>query len=114
MTRIASAAPIAAAVLGAFIATAIVGYFNFHAVLAAMAPVGWRYGGLCMARSSMPELPQPFAEIHSVAARDRAEAVALDEKTKPEPQDILDMYEACAAFSVKGQGRWIWLTPKNS
>ena len=30
----------AAAVLGAFIATAIIAYFNYHAVLAAMAPLG--------------------------------------------------------------------------
>jgi putative membrane protein len=41
MTKLSSAAPIAAAVLGVFIATAVIGYFNYHAVLRAMAPVGW-------------------------------------------------------------------------
>ena len=41
MTKLSSAAPIAAAVLGVFIATAVIGYFNYHAVLRAMEPVGW-------------------------------------------------------------------------
>jgi putative membrane protein len=41
MIKLSSAAPVAAAVLGAFIATAVIAYFNYHAVLRAMAPVGW-------------------------------------------------------------------------
>ena len=41
MTKLSSAAPIAAAVLGAFVATAVIAYYNYHAVLRAMAPVGW-------------------------------------------------------------------------
>jgi putative membrane protein len=41
MIKISSAAPVAAAVVGVFIATAVVAYFNYHAVLRAMAPVGW-------------------------------------------------------------------------
>ena len=81
-------------------------YYNF------MAPVGWRYGGLCTVRSTVPELPQPFAEVYSIDAANRVEAEALDAKTKPEPQEILDIYEACAAYVVKGQGRWLWLGPR--
>jgi putative membrane protein len=46
MIKASSAAPIVAAIVGAFIATAVIGYFNYHAVLAAMAPVGWRGSGL--------------------------------------------------------------------
>jgi putative membrane protein len=49
MIRLSSAAPIAAAVLGAFAATAIIGYFNYHTVLRAMAPVGWGGSGLVIA-----------------------------------------------------------------
>jgi putative membrane protein len=41
MIKISSVAPVAAAVVGAFIATAVIAYFNYHAVLKAMAPVGW-------------------------------------------------------------------------
>jgi len=40
MIKLSSAAPVAAAVLGVFIATAVIAYFNYHAVLRAMAPVG--------------------------------------------------------------------------
>ncbi len=55
--------------------------------------------------SSLPELPQPFAELYTILARDKKEAEELDAKTKSEPQEILDMYEACSKFKVKGQGR---------
>lgn len=41
MTKLSSAAPIAAAVVGVFVATAVIGYFNYHSVLRSMAPVGW-------------------------------------------------------------------------
>jgi putative membrane protein len=49
MIKFSSAAPIAAAVLGVFVATAIIGYFNYHTVLQAMAPVGWGGSGLVIA-----------------------------------------------------------------
>jgi putative membrane protein len=49
MIKFSSAAPIAAAVLGAFVATAIIGYFNYQTVLRAMAPVGWGGAGLVIA-----------------------------------------------------------------
>jgi putative membrane protein len=49
MTRLSAVAPFAAAVVGVFIATAVVGYFNYHAVLAAMAPVGWLGSALVIA-----------------------------------------------------------------
>jgi hypothetical protein len=81
-------------------------YYNF------MAPVGWRYGGLCRVTSAMSELPQPFAELYSIDAQNQAEAEALDDKTKPEPPEILKMYEDCATFVVKGKGRWVWLSPR--
>jgi len=41
MTKLSSVAPVAAAVFGVFVATAVIGYFNYHAVFRAMAPVGW-------------------------------------------------------------------------
>ena len=49
MIKVSSAAPVAAAVFGALVATAVIGYFNYHAVLAAMAPVGWRGSVLVIA-----------------------------------------------------------------
>jgi putative membrane protein len=49
MTRLSSAAPVAAAVAGAIVATAIIGYFNYHAVLRAMEPVGWGGSALVIA-----------------------------------------------------------------
>ena len=58
MTKLSSAAPIAAAVLGAFIATAVIGYFNYHAVLAAMAPVGW--GGAILVIAAQVVLMAPL------------------------------------------------------
>jgi len=76
-----------------------------------MARVGWRYGGLCHVRSNVAQISQSFAEVYSIAAPDRAAAEALDAQTKPEPQEILDMYAACSKFVVKGLGRWVWLTP---
>jgi hypothetical protein len=63
--------------------------------------------------SSLPELPQPLAELYSILARDEKEAEELDAKTKPEPQEILDMYEACSKFTVKGLWRYLWLTPSD-
>jgi len=49
MIKLSSAAPVAAAVFGIFVATAVIAYFNYHAVLAAMAPVGWRGSVLVLA-----------------------------------------------------------------
>ena len=49
MIKLSSAAPVAAAVFGAFVATAVIAYFNYHAVLAAMSPVGWRGSALVIA-----------------------------------------------------------------
>ena len=77
-----------------------------------MAPARWRYGGLCRVNSQVPTLSQPFAEVYSIDARDRAEAEALDAGTKPEPPHIVEMFRQCSEFVVPGQGRWVWFTPR--
>ncbi len=66
---------------------------------------------LCRVRSNVASISQRFAEIYSIAARDRAAAEALDAQTKPEPQEILDMYAASSGFVVEGPGGWVWLAP---
>jgi glycosyltransferase 2 family protein len=61
MTKLSSAAPIAAAVLGAFVATAVIAYYNYHAVLRAMAPVGWSGSALVIAAQLMLFAPLGLA-----------------------------------------------------
>ena len=61
MTKLSSAAPVAAAVLGVFVATAVIGYFNYHAVLRAMAPVGWGGSILVIAAQLLLFLPLGLA-----------------------------------------------------
>ena len=49
MIKLSSAAPVVAVIAGAAVATAVIGYFNYHAVLDAMAPIGVSGSGLIIA-----------------------------------------------------------------
>ena len=68
MIKLSSAAPVAAAVVGAFIATAVIGYFNYHTVLGAMAPIGW--GGLVLAMAAQLVLMAPLGLAWFLVAPD--------------------------------------------
>lgn len=61
MTKPSPAAPVVAAVLGAFVATAVVAYFNYQSVLRAMAPVGWSGATLVVCAQLALMAPLGFA-----------------------------------------------------
>lgn len=61
MTKLSSAAPVAAAVVGALVATLVIGYFNYHAVLKAMMPVGWAGSTLIVAAQLVLMIPLGLA-----------------------------------------------------
>jgi putative membrane protein len=61
MTKLSSAAPVAAAVVGALVATLIIGYFNYQAVLRAMEPIGWAGSGVIIAAQLVLMIPLGLA-----------------------------------------------------
>ena len=76
MTKLSSAAPVAAAVVGALVATLVIGYFNYHAVLKAMMPVGWAGSTLIIVSQLLLMIPLGLA-WYLVAPRGQAFCATL-------------------------------------
>jgi hypothetical protein len=72
----------------------------------------YRYAATCSIEGSGLELPGTCAEVYSIDAASREEAVALDQANEA-PPDIRAIYRECAAFIVPGSHSAIWLTAES-